>query len=67
MGKKAVPLGSYRGQFWFCQSVNTGAEGVVEKKVLLRERRSAGDAKGETVQLFFGEWFGAHRRNRSNA
>lgn len=46
MAKKTVPLGTCRGGCWFCESVKTGAEQVLPRKVLLQERRIAGTAKG---------------------
>jgi hypothetical protein len=40
-GKKKVPLGTYRGQLWFCGSVKTDVEEGLQEKVLVQERRSA--------------------------
>ena len=57
MGKKAVPLGKRcRGRFWFCQSVNTGAEGVVEKRGFYFENGGApATQKAETVSIVHRE------------
>jgi len=51
MGKKKGPLGTYRGELWFCECVSTGVKEILQEKTFTwrtEERRSARDAnKGE--------------------
>ena len=58
MGKNTVPLGTYRGELWFCECVKTGVKEMLQERTFTwrteeRQRRK----RRKALPFLFGERF----------